>query len=29
MSDRASKESEVARKIAGFDELDRESLIAR
>ena len=29
MSDRASKESEVARKIAGFDELDRESLITR
>jgi hypothetical protein len=29
MSDRASKESEVAREIAGLDELDRESLIAR
>ena len=29
MSDRASKESEVAREIAGLDELGRESLIAR
>ena len=29
MSDRASKESEVARKIAGLAELDRESLITR
>ena len=29
MSDRASKESEVARKIADLAELDRESLIAR
>ncbi len=29
MSDRASKESEVAREIADLAELDRESLIAR
>ncbi len=29
MSDRASKESEVAREIAGLAELDRESLITR
>ncbi len=29
MSDRASKESEVARKIADLAELDRESLITR
>ncbi len=29
MSDRASKESEVARKIADLFELDRESLITR
>ncbi len=29
MSDRASKESGVVREIAGLDELDRESLIAR
>ncbi len=29
MNDRASKESEVAREIAGLDELDRENLIAR
>ncbi len=29
MSDRASKESEVARKIADLAELDRENLIAR
>ena len=29
MSDRASKESEVAREVAGLDELDRESLISR
>jgi len=29
MSDRASKESEVAREIACLDELDRESLITR